>query len=471
MGKSQIGSAFLAAVGMASCTALPWAIQTPAAARTAFYDVQGHWAQLCVEELAERGVFLGFGDGSFRPNASVTWGEFATIVSIAFRKVPAASSETPSDGAPSQSPEMRAFNIARETGFLAGFPGGVFQPDAPITRAQALVSLANGLNFTPTTFAASDLSLVYDDAASIPPEAANGIAGATEKGLAVNYPNLRLLSPNREATRGEVASFICQALASSGKASPVPPQYVVTTPNSAGVQSDVQTSANGLVRAQLFYEKENFVYTNPRLQVKRADEILLDTPLPVGAGINANLGFRLQDLDGDREPEILVDFFPRNRGCCSYSLIYRYLPSSRQYSYIQQPWGYAGYKLKDFDLDGIPEFESSDRRFGVQFASSAPEVPSPLQILQYRQGQMFDVTRQYPSLVAESASLLWADYQKRRSQNQDVKAVLAAYLAEKHLLGEGREGWSQVTDSYDGSDRTQYLDSLRNFLRTTGYYR
>ncbi|WP_017715894.1 S-layer homology domain-containing protein [Kamptonema formosum] len=471
MDKWQIGSAFLAAVGMAASTALPWAIQTPAAARTAFYDVQGHWAQLCVEELADRGVFLGFGDGSFRPNASVTWGEFATIVSKAFRKAPAASSETPPADASAQSPEVRAFNTARETGFLAGFPGGVFQPAAPVTRAQALVSLANGLNFTPKNFAASDLNLVYDDAASIPPETANGIAGATEKGLAVNYPNLRLLNPNREATRAEVASFICQALASSGKASPVPPQYAVTTPNTAGVQSEIQTSPSGLVRAQLFYERENFVYTNPRLQVKRGDEILLDTPLPVGAGISANLGFRLQDLDGDREPEILVDFFPRARGCCSYSLIYRYVPSSRQYSYMQQPWGYAGYKLKDFDLDGIPEFESSDRRFGVQFAASAPEVPSPLQILQYRQGQMFDVTRQYPSLVAASASQLWQDYENRRSQNQDVRAVLAAYLAEKHLLGEGREGWSQVLDSYDGSDRTQYLDYLRNFLRTTGYYR
>ncbi|MCU0515371.1 MAG: S-layer homology domain-containing protein [Oscillatoria sp. Prado101] len=471
MDKWQTGSAFLAAVGMATSTALPWAIQTPAVARTAFYDVQGHWAQLCVEELAERGVFQGFGDGSFRPNASVTWGDFATIVSKAFRKAPAASSETPSAGETSQSPEMRAFNTARETGFLAGFPGGVFEPSALVTRAQALVSLANGLNFTPKNFAASDLNLVYEDAASIPPEAVNGIAGATEKGLAVNYPNLRAINPNREVTRAEVAAFICQALASSGKASPVPPQYVVTTPNSTGVQSEVQTSAGGFVRAQLFYEKENFVYTNPRLQVKRAGEILLDAPLPVGTGISANLGFRLQDLDGDREPEILVDFFTRERGCCSYSLIYRYLPASRQYSYIQLPWGYAGYKLKDFDLDGIPEFETSDRRFGVQFASSDPQVPSPLQILQYRQGQMFDVTRQYPSLVAQSASRLWADYQTKRSQNQDVKAVIAAYLAEKHLLGEGREGWSQVLDSYDGSDRAQYLDSLRNFLRTTGYYR
>jgi hypothetical protein len=312
---------------------------------------------------------------------------------------------------------------------------------------------------------------VYDDASSIPPEAANGIAGATERGLAVNYPNIRFLNPNREATRAEVAAFICQALASSGKASPVPPQYVVTTPNSAGVQSEVQTSANGLVRAQLSYEKQNFVYTNLRLQVKRAGEIQLDTALPVGAVTSANLGFRLLDLDGDGEPEILVDFFTRDRGCCSYSLIYRYVPALKQYSYIQQPWGYAGYKLKDFNLDGIPEFETSDRRFGLQFASRAPEVPSPLQILQYRQGQMFDVTRQYPTLVAESANRLWADYQIRRSQNQDVKAVLAAYLAEKHLLGEGREGWSQVIDSYDGSDRTQYLDSLRNFLRTTGYYR
>ncbi len=463
MRRWQTGSALFAAVGIAASSL------TPAVAQSTFYDIQGHWAQLCVEQLAQQGIFSGFQDGSFRPEQFITRGEFATIIPKAFPNAPAVSSDAPFFDVPSQTQTGGALRSARQSGFLSGYPSGVFKPNDLLTRVQALVALANGLNLSPTVLAISQLDEVYDDARTIPPFALSAIAAATQRGLVVSYPYPRLLNPNQPATRAELAAFICQAIATSGKASPVPPQYVVAPPNSGGIQTETQTF--GQVKAEITYQKQAYVFSDLHLKVTRGGEAFLDMPLPVGGGLSSALGFRLTDLDGDGEPEILIDLFPRDRRCCAYSLIYRYLPASGQYSYVQHPWGAAGYQLKDFDQDGVPEFESLDRRFGLRFASSYAEAAAPLQIWQYRQGQMFDVTRQYPNLVAEDAEKLWQSYQLLSSSGQDVRSVLAAYLANKILLGQGQEAWSQVQASYEGGDRLEYLENLRTFLRSTGYFR
>ncbi|HIK29417.1 MAG: S-layer homology domain-containing protein [Oscillatoriaceae bacterium SKW80] len=463
MRKWQIGSALFAAIGIVVSSL------TPTVAKSTFYDIQGHWAQLCIEQLAQRGIFSGFQDGSFKPEQFITRGEFASIISKAFPNAPAVSSETPFFDVSPQTPIGEAIRNARQSGFLSGYPSGLFKPNELLTRVQALVALANGLKLSPTVLDINQLNQVYDDANAIPSFALNAIAAATQRGLVVNYPYPRLLNPNQPATRAEVAAFVCQAIATSGKASLVPPQYVVAPPNSGGIQTQTQTF--GQIKAELTYQKQTFVFSDLRLKVNRGEEVFLDTPLPVGGGVSSILGFRLTDLDGDGEPEILIDLFPREQRCCAYSIIYRYLPALRQYSYIQHPWGTAGYNLKDFDLDGIPEFESSDRRFWMLFSSNNPENFAPLQIWQYRQGQMFDVTRQYPNLVAANADKLWQSYQSLSSNGQDVRAVLAAYLANKMLLGQGQDAWSMVQAIYEGGDRIQYLETLRSFLRSTGYFR
>jgi hypothetical protein len=473
MNKQQYwktGTSLFAVLGF---TATPLVMIQPAVSRTTFIDVQGHWAQLCIEELARQGAVTGFLDGTFRPDVPMTRGEFATVVSQAFPNAPAVSTDTPFFDVPSQTRTGTAVRNARQSGFLAGFPSGVFRPEDTVTRIQAIVSLTNGLKLQPRNFSIAELSLIYDDVKDIPNYGINAVVAATENRLLVNYPEIRFVRPNTPATRAEVAAFVCQALATSGTASLVPQQYVVSAPNSGGTQTAVQTapSPGGLVQGTLTYQKQNYVFSDLRLTVVRGDQTLLNTPLPVLGGVSSSVAFRVVDLDGDTEPEILIDLFPRGQGCCAYSLVYRYLPATQQYSYIQQPWGYASYQLKDFNQDGIPEFETQDARFNSRFTTAATGGVAPLQILQYRQGQMFDVTRQYPNQIAENTNQLWQTYQLRRSLGEDVKDVLAAYLANQFLLGQGQQGFSEVQSTYDGQDRDQYLDNLRTFLRSTGYYR
>jgi hypothetical protein len=117
-----------------------------------------------------------------------------------------------------------AINQAYTMGFLAGYPGNVFSPNQNIPRAQVLVSLANGLNFTATN---PSVLQTFNDVSLIPSYAVNSIAAATENKIVVNYPNVQFLSPNQAATRADVAAFIYQALSSQGQVATINSPYIV----------------------------------------------------------------------------------------------------------------------------------------------------------------------------------------------------------------------------------------------------
>jgi hypothetical protein len=189
--------------------------------------------------------------------------------------------------------------------------------------------------------------------------------------------------------------------------------------------------------------------------------------LPVG-GLFTDNKLPILDLDGNKEPEVIADFFTGGAHCCTYSLIYRYDSKFQQYKRIRQEWGNGAYRLQDLDKDGLPEFNSRDDRFAYAFTAYAASG-YPLQIWQYRQGKMIDVTRRYPKLIFNHASELWQTYTQLRQQGDDGKGFLAAYLADKYLLGQGQDGWQRVQQAYKKSDRAQYFAQLRKFLRESGY--
>ncbi|MGB7412710.1 MAG: S-layer homology domain-containing protein, partial [Thermosynechococcaceae cyanobacterium] len=128
-----------------------------------------------------------------------------------------------------------AIRTASQTGFLTGYPNGQFQPNQNIQRAQVLVSLGNGLNYTPNGSVNGILSQNFSDESAIPSYARNTIAAATQNQLVVNYPNVRDLKPTQTATRADVAAFLCQALKTSQQASLLPTQYIAGDFNTAAL--------------------------------------------------------------------------------------------------------------------------------------------------------------------------------------------------------------------------------------------
>lgn len=255
----QSGTAAFLALGLAAGTVAPLVSIAPAFAQTTtFSDVSSnYWARDFIGELARRDIIAGFPDGTFRPDAPVTRAQFAAMMRKAnneFNKGKERDAIRFVD-VPSNYWAYTAIQDAYTTGFLAGYPGNVFRPEQRIPREQVLTSLANGLDYTATQSVSSVLSY-YNDSSSISNFARSPIAAATEKGIVVNYPNLKSLNPVRNATRAEVAAFLYQALVSSGDATAINSPYIVNAPQ---VATDVTIPAGTTIPVN--YDREKILVT------------------------------------------------------------------------------------------------------------------------------------------------------------------------------------------------------------------
>lgn len=207
-------------------TALSEEAQAPSQEAVSFNDVpEGYWAEPYIDELSSRNLISGYENGNFRPDQPVTRAEIARIVSNTF--------DLTSDKANLEFSDVESDYWARESigevvkgGFMTGFPNDTFEPNIPVTRAQALTTLVTGLGIEPPTNIQTALSR-YADANAIPNWATEKIAAATSASLVVNYPNVQQLNPTEPTTRAELAAIIYQALVREGVVEPVETEYVV----------------------------------------------------------------------------------------------------------------------------------------------------------------------------------------------------------------------------------------------------
>lgn len=164
---------------------------------SAFNSLNGHWARSFLEPLVLQGIIPPINSAEIQPDQLMTQAQFSAIIQNAF-------------GVNILNPEQ--------------------DPEQPISRLQALVTLVNVLNLRSNQIAPERLSRYFIDAHNIPQSNLPQIAAATENRLVVNYPNVRVLNPNKNATLAEVSAFVYQALVRSGDL-PSLVQTVATTSN------------------------------------------------------------------------------------------------------------------------------------------------------------------------------------------------------------------------------------------------
>ena len=202
------------------------AASAPAKDPIGFADVPDtYWAKPFIDGLSSRGLISGFDSGDFRPDEQVTRAQVANIVSRTF--------ELTADKENLEFSDVAGDYWARESigevvkgGFMTGFPGDVFKPDEPVTRAQALTTLVTGLGIKPPNNVQPTLAR-YTDANTIPKWATEKVAAATAGSLVVNYPKPDQINAAQPATRADLSAMIYQALVEQGVVDPVASQYVV----------------------------------------------------------------------------------------------------------------------------------------------------------------------------------------------------------------------------------------------------
>jgi subtilisin-like proprotein convertase family protein len=256
---------------------------------------------------------------------------------------------------------------------------------------------------------------------------------------------------------------------------------------SRNVLSHIRLARDGL-SADFTYRESNSNYSDLRLAIHRHGKLAFDgTVAAAGCGGCALSGLStiqgdpllIRDLDGDGEPEVLVDLFSGGAHCCWLTVFFRY--DGHGYLKTTHVWGDPAYQLKDLDGDGRPELVSADDRFAYEFTFYAASA-LPVQIWHFDRGVLIDVTSNYPAVVRKDAATLWSEYlQTRHESGADVRGVLAAWLADEYRLGLADQGWKKIDTAYAAGEVSpprvdalwpagkKYLTALRAFLAKTGY--
>lgn len=135
------------AVGALEISAQPSSVNT-------FSDVKSnYWAQPFIQGLATRNIVTGYPDGTFRPEQPVDRDEFAAIIRNAFDQPPIRQIKSGAvyKDVPTGYWATRPIESAYQQGFMAGYPGGYFRPNQPVSKVEAIVALSRGLNLTTDT--------------------------------------------------------------------------------------------------------------------------------------------------------------------------------------------------------------------------------------------------------------------------------------------------------------------------------
>ena len=172
-----------------------------------FTDVSwDHWAYSAVKRVYTRGLMVGVSDTSFAPDQALSR---AMLASILYRLAgePAVTAENPFTDVPADRWYTDAVIWAAENGIVVGCGDGTFRPNAPATRAQTAVMLYAYANFAGrNTSQRADLS-AFADAADVPSWALAEMQWAHAAQLILGRDG-KLLAPNAEATRAEMASIL-----------------------------------------------------------------------------------------------------------------------------------------------------------------------------------------------------------------------------------------------------------------------
>ncbi|WP_027088001.1 S-layer homology domain-containing protein [Cohnella panacarvi] len=177
-----------------------------AASEGAVSDVQGHWAEKQLEKWIGKEWIKGYGDGSFKPDGSITRAEFMALVNRSFELTD--KSEMTVKDVKSNSWEYEQVSIAMHAGYISGYSDGTIRTGNKVTRQEAAVILTKLLKLD--TSANADLSR-FTDAARVPAWSKSMIGAVVARGIFNGYSN-GTIGFDKALTRAETIVMLEGAL-------------------------------------------------------------------------------------------------------------------------------------------------------------------------------------------------------------------------------------------------------------------
>jgi hypothetical protein len=171
-----------------------------------------------IAAMSSRGIIGGYEDNTFKPDAPVTRAQFAGMVTKAFEKPKVLGKMAFTDVTDAKL--QTAVDEAIETGFMKGYPKGLFNPTKEISLLELQTALVTGMKLEPKGNPTEVLGK-FSDGADVPNWATNQVTSAVESGITL--PNTTKLDAKKVATRADAAILIHQALVKEGKVPAIKP--------------------------------------------------------------------------------------------------------------------------------------------------------------------------------------------------------------------------------------------------------
>jgi hypothetical protein len=258
--------------------------------------------------------------------------------------------------------------------------------------------------------------------------------------------------------------------------------------STAHARAVTETDASGDTRAELSYDRSgdalNPSFRDFAVRIYADDDLAFERELgsccrgyaPARFGRKPSISVR--DLDGG-EPEVVVDFYTGGAYCCWLTFVYRSRGDS--YARTSKNWGPKRQRLDD--IAGGPQLEwlSHDDRFLNPYGCNFCWRFLP-HVWRFEDGEFRDVTRRYPAVVRPKSKKLRRKYFRASRRGDDVKPIVAPYVATTYLLRKPDDGWDLVRRALQRGELVnhrgrydfcpcgkRYPKRLRRFLSETGY--
>ena len=188
---------------------------SPPVPSQAFSDVSAsYWGYQAISSLSSKSIISGYPNGTFKPDASITRAEFATMLVKALGLNTAGTTGQFTD-VTADDWYYNSVNTAVYSGLVSGTGDNLFAPNALITREQMAVMVANALETNAPAVDGIELNS-FGDRSSVSNWAVAGLEEAVKAGI-VSGMTADTLSPKAHATRAQAAAMIYKMLGVLGK--------------------------------------------------------------------------------------------------------------------------------------------------------------------------------------------------------------------------------------------------------------
>ena len=238
----------------------------------------------------------------------------------------------------------------------------------------------------------------------------------------------------------------------------------------ASAKRVVETVYSGPVSATLSYDRPARGGDHGmHLRIRRHNKIVVGRDLGddlarPARNLERGRSIALRNLDGDGSLEVVVSTFTGGARCCVEADVFDYA-GDRRYRRVRRDFGDAGFRLRDVDSAGRPEFVSADTRFSGEIVAAAFHG-GPIRIFHFRRTGFAPVTVRFPKTIRRNARF-WLDQLAGFEEPEAQRGALAAYAADKALLGEYDEARATVEGHPSGG--ADFARRLTSFLHRLKY--